>query len=206
MNKTSTIPHVTGVVLAGGLALRMGGADKGLQDLSGRPMVAWVLDRLAPQVDELLISANRNGERYAAFGYRVLPDRIAGFAGPLAALHAALHDATSPLLVTVPCDAPFLPRNLVSRLHAALVRAEAAVAVASTGGRRQPVFLLCKREVQPHLRAFLAQGGRKIDSWYATLKRVDEPFDDQLDAFVNVNSDADLSQAAERIRVQTTVA
>ena len=111
---------ITGVVLAGGLGRRMGGSDKGLEELRGRPLAAWVVERLAPQVDELLISANRNGGRYAALGHRVLGDRIAGFAGPLAGLHAALEAAAHPLVATVPCDSPFLPGDLISRLLSAL--------------------------------------------------------------------------------------
>ena len=111
---------ITGVILAGGLGRRMGGIDKGLQALRGRPMVAWVVERLAPQVDELLINANQNGERYAAFGHRVVPDRIPDFAGPLAGLHAALSAAAHPLVATAPCDSPFLPEDLISRLFLAL--------------------------------------------------------------------------------------
>lgn len=108
--------RITGVILAGGRGRRMGGVDKGLLELRGRPLAAWVAERLAPQVDELLVSANRNGERYAAIGYRVVGDRIPGFAGPLAGLHAALKVAAHQLVATVPCDSPFLPADLVLRL------------------------------------------------------------------------------------------
>ena len=111
---------ITGVILAGGLGRRMGGIDKGLQELRGRPMAQWVVERLAPQVDELLINANQNGERYAAFGHRIVPDQIPDFAGPLAGLHAALSAAAHPLVATAPCDSPFLPADLIIRLHAAL--------------------------------------------------------------------------------------
>src|SRR5919108_422575 len=109
---------VSGIVLAGGLGRRMGGVDKGLQLLHGRPMIAHVLARLAPQVDDIVINANQNHERYAAFGHRVVPDEIGGFAGPLAGLHAGLRAVSHPLAVTVPCDSPFLPEDLVARLHA----------------------------------------------------------------------------------------
>src|SRR5919197_5324771 len=113
---------VSGIVLAGGLGRRMGGVDKGLQLLHGRPMIAHVLARLAPQVDEIVINANQNLERYAAFGHRVVSDRISGFAGPLAGLHAGLEAISQPLALTVPCDSPFLPSDLVARLHAELDR------------------------------------------------------------------------------------
>ena len=156
-------PQITGVVLAGGLGRRMGGTDKGLQELRGQPMVHWVIERLAPQVDELLINANQNGERYAAFGHRVVPDQIPGFAGPLAGLHAALATATHPLVATAPCDSPFLPADLISRLFSALTAADADLAVAKTFDQAHPVFCLCQRSVLPHLTEFLESGGRKVD-------------------------------------------
>ena len=185
---------ITGVILAGGLGRRMGGIDKGLQELRGRPMVEWVVERLTPQVDELLINANQNGERYAAFGHRVVPDQIPDFAGPLAGLHAALSAATHPLVATAPCDSPFLPTNLIERLDAALVAENADLTVARTFDQAHPVFCLCKREVLPHLTEFLAGGGRKIDRWYSTLKVVEVAFDDQADAFENINTREELSR------------
>lgn len=185
---------ITGVILAGGLGRRMGGIDKGLQELRGRSMVHWVVERLTPQVDELLINANQNGERYAAFGHRVVPDQIPDFAGPLAGLHAALSAATHPLVATAPCDSPFLPSNLIARLHAALVAENADLTVARTFDQAHPVFCLCKREVLPHLTEFLVTGGRKIDRWYSTLKVVEVAFDDQADAFENINTREELSR------------
>ena len=185
---------ITGVVLAGGQGSRMGGVDKGLVQLRGRPMVDWVLERLRPQVDALIINANQNAERYAAFGHPVFPDDIAGFAGPLAGLHAALARAEHPLVATVPCDSPFLPTDLVARLYAALAEHGAELAVARTFAQPHPVFCLCRREVLPHLTAFLAEGGRKIDRWYATLRVVDVRFDDQEDAFRNINTRDELDR------------
>lgn len=179
---------ITGVILAGGLGRRMGGIDKGLQELRGRPMAAWVVERLAPQVDELLINANQNTDRYAAFGYRVIADQIAGFAGPLAGLHAALSTASHPLVSTAPCDSPFLPADLVARLSAALATAGADLAVARTFAQAHPVFCLCRRTLLPHLTAFLDGGGRKIDLWYSTLQVVEVGFDDEAEAFENINT------------------
>jgi len=186
--------QITGVILAGGLGRRMGGIDKGLQELRGRPMVHWVVERLAPQVDELLINANQNGERYAAFGHRVVPDQIPDFAGPLAGLHAALSAAAHPLVATAPCDSPFLPADLVSRLFSALTATNADLAVARTFDQPHPVFCLCRRNAQPHLTEFLAGGGRKIDRWYATLKVVEVAFDDEADAFENINTREELGR------------
>jgi len=185
---------ITGVILAGGLGRRMGGIDKGLQELRGQPLVHWVVERLAPPVDELLINANQNGERYAAFGHRVVPDQIPGFAGPLAGLHAALSAASYPLVATVPCDSPFLPDDLVFRLFSALTAAHADLAVARTFDQAHPVFCLCKRGVLPHLSEFLESGGRKIDRWYSTLNIVEVSFDDEADAFENINTREELGR------------
>jgi len=189
---------VTGVILAGGQGRRMGGVDKGLQPLRGRPMVAWVIERFAPQVDEVLINANQNLERYSALGHRVIPDEIRGYAGPLAGLHRGLTEAAHELVATVPCDSPFLPRDLVARLRSALERNAAEIAVARTGNQPHPVFCLCRRSVLPGLAAFLAGGGRKIDAWYANLKVIEVAFDDNPDAFSNVNTQTELEAFEDR--------
>jgi molybdopterin-guanine dinucleotide biosynthesis protein A len=188
---------VTGVVLAGGQGRRMGGVDKGLVDLAGAPMVAHVLARLAPQVGDVLINANQNLDRYRAFGQPVVEDAVGGFAGPLAGLHAGLTRASGELVVTVPCDSPFLPLDLVHRLRAALDRESAQLAVAKTFDQPHPVFALVRRDVLPNLAAFLAAGGRKIDAWYAALRVVEVAFDDEADAFRNINTADELAAAAK---------
>ncbi|MCU0804685.1 MAG: molybdenum cofactor guanylyltransferase [Burkholderiales bacterium] len=191
--------RITGLVLAGGQGRRMGGVDKGLALLRGRPMVAWVLDRFAPQVDEIIVNANQNTEQYAAFGHRVVSDEIGGFAGPLAGLHAGLKVASHPFVATVPCDSPFLPQDLVQRLLAAALANHADLAVARTGDQPHPVFALMRASVLGHLTGFLAGGGRKIDAWYASLAVVEVPFDDQAEAFSNINTRGELA-ALERER------
>ena len=183
---------ITGVVLAGGQGRRMGGVDKGLKPLRGRPMVQWVIERFAPQVDEVLINANQNLATYAAFGHRVIPDAIGGFAGPLAGLHRGLSEARHDLVATVPCDSPFLPVDLVSRLRNALDAQDAELAVARTGTQPHPVFCLCRTSVLTGLGAFLEGGGRKIDAWYAALKVAEVAFDDEPQAFSNINTEAEL--------------
>ncbi len=193
-------PPVTGLFLAGGQGRRMGGVDKGLELLEGRPMVAWVLERLAPQVDEIFVSANQNLERYRSFGYPVLPDEVGGFAGPLAGLERGLVTAGNELLVTAPCDSPFLPAALVARLHARLVRDAADLAVARTGEQAHPVFCLCRRSLHANLRGYLADGGRKIDAWYAALRVAEVAFDDTPEAFSNINTRDELRAHAERMR------
>jgi molybdenum cofactor guanylyltransferase len=186
--------RISAVILAGGQGRRMGGVDKGLVPLQGRPMVEWVLERLRPQVDEVLINANQNLDRYRGIGVPVFSDDIGGFAGPLAGLHAGLGHATHPLVVTAPCDSPFLPEDLVARLADALEAQGADLAVAHTFEQAHPVFCLCRREVLPHLDAFLSAGGRKIDRWYETLKVVAVQFDDEEDAFRNINTREELGQ------------
>lgn len=184
---------VTGIVLAGGQGRRMGGVDKGLQLLRGKPLVAAVLERLAPQVAEILINANQNREAYARFGHRVVPDAIGGFAGPLAGLHAGLSEATNELVLTVPCDSPFLPLDLCSRLQDRIGTKD--LAVARTGDQPHPVFALVRKSVKSNLEDFLSKGGRKIDAWYASLAVVEVPFDDEADAFRNINTREELDSA-----------
>ncbi len=198
MPETGTAPEVTGLVLAGGQGSRMGGVDKGLQPFRGKPMVAHVIERFAPQVDELLVNANRNPEAYARFGHRVIADEIEGFAGPLAGFERGLAHASGSLVVTVPCDSPFLPLDLVQRLRSALDRENAELAVAKTGDQAHPVFSLMQRGVHASLRDFLASGQRKIDKWYGALRVVEVPFDDVADAFLNINTREELASLEPR--------
>ena len=179
---------ITGLILAGGRGSRMGSVDKGLQPFKGTPMVAHVLARFQPQVDEILINANRSIDEYSAFGYRVIADAIDGYAGPLAGLHIGMTHASHPLVATVPCDSPFLPLDLIARLSNALQEANAELAVAKTFDQPHPVFCLVKTTLAPHLQAFLQSGQRKIDKWYATLNVVEVAFDDEEAAFSNINT------------------
>lgn len=185
---------ITGVVLAGGRGSRMGHVDKGLQVLRGKPMVAWVLERFSWQVSELFINANQNQQQYASYGYPVLADELSDFAGPLAGLQVALKHASHSFVATVPCDSPFLPNDLVARLHIVLIQHMADIAIAKTGTQAHPVFSLCRRGVRDHLNAYLASGGRKIDQWYATLQVVEVSFDDELAAFSNINTRQELHE------------
>jgi molybdenum cofactor guanylyltransferase len=194
---------VTGVILAGGLARRMGGLDKGLVELAGRPMIEHVLDALGPQVGSLLINANRNLERYSAYGHPVINDTLQGYMGPLAGVLSAMHRLASGFLVTVPCDAPLLAPDLVSRLYEACVAQGADVAVATDGRRQQPVFLLLRAGTAPALESYLAGGGRKIDTWFAQLRLAEADFSDAPDTFVNVN-DPDERQCLEARFLSTT--
>lgn len=190
---------VTGLLLAGGRATRMGGQDKGLIDLAGRPLAAHVLTALRPQVDTVLINANRHGDEYAALGATVVPDPLEGFLGPLAGVLAGLENAAGGLVATLPCDSPFIPADYVVRMRAALDAADAGIAVATDGERRQPVFMLLRTELAADLRAWLEQGGRKIDAWYEGYRVVDADFSDVPDTFININTPEERDAAAERL-------
>ena len=181
-------PKITGLILAGGRGSRMGSVDKGLQPFKGTPMIAHVLARFQPQVDEIIINANRSTEEYTTFGYRVIADAIDGYAGPLAGLHIGMTHASHPLVATVPCDSPFLPLDLIARLSNAMQKSNADLAVAKTFNQPHPVFCLVKTTLVPHLQAFLQSGQRKIDKWYATLNVVEVAFDDEEAAFSNINT------------------
>ena len=182
----------------------MGGVDKGLVLLDGRPLIAHVLERLSPQVGEVIVNANQNIERYRAFGHCVVSDAVGGFAGPLAGLQAGLTSAATAYVVTAPCDSPFLPADLVARLCAALVRDGAQLAVAKTFEQSHPVFALVQRSVLSHLASFLENGGRKIDAWYATLAVTEVPFDDEADSFRNINTRAELEHAVQQSTESTS--
>lgn len=184
---------VTGLILAGGLGRRMGGADKGLVPYRGRPLVAHVRDTLAPQVDHVMVSANRNTELYRTIVPEVLPDRIAGFAGPLAGLHAGLCAAGTDFVVSVPCDSPHVPADLVSRLRAALEASGSDVVIAFAGGREQPAHCLCRRELAERLGGYLERGGRRMLDWVRSEKWAAATFDDAA-AFANVNRPEDLER------------
>jgi molybdopterin-guanine dinucleotide biosynthesis protein A len=195
--------EITGLVLAGGRGLRMGGLDKGLQPLEGRPLAAHALQRLAPQVGPLMISANRNLPAYAALGAPVWPDADAGFAGPLAGLLAGLDHCTTPWLASVPCDAPCLPADLVARLSAAVAETGADMAVAATREagllRPQPVFCLLHTQLRAALREQLACGRLAVQAWADAQRAVRVVFEDAA-AFLNANTLAQL----QRIRCPST--
>jgi molybdopterin molybdotransferase len=188
MNKND----ITGLVLAGGRGTRMGTVDKGLQAFRGTTMIANVLERLQPQVGAVAINANQNLDTYRALGVPVWPDDTPGFAGPLAGLEAGMRRCATPYLLTAPCDSPFLPTDLAERLFAALHEQGADLAYAATqepGKRRQPhpVFCLVRADRLPQLSNYLAEGGRKMDGWFAGLKAVEVLFEDD-GAFRNINT------------------
>lgn len=191
-------PQVTGLVLAGGRGSRMGGVDKGLQPFQGRPLALHALQRLAPQVATVALNANRHLDTYAGFGAPVWPDALADYPGPLAGMLAGLQHATTPWLVTVPCDSPCFPTDLVARLFDAARREGADVALAATPEadgslQPQPVFCLLRCTLAGALQAFLAGGQRRIDRFTGQQRQVVVPFDD-AGAFVNANTADELAR------------
>ena len=189
---------ITGVILAGGQGKRMANPslpediEKGLVNFLGEPMVMHVAKRLTQQVSEVLINANQNISAYLALGYPVVSDSIPGFAGPLAGLHAGIQAAKTHYVMTVPCDAPLLALDLTDRLLSALLGSRADVAVAKTGKQVHPVFCLCGQNLLAHLETYLLNGGRKFDAWYETLSVIEVPFNDNPNAFANINTPYDL--------------
>ncbi|TFY99305.1 molybdenum cofactor guanylyltransferase MobA [Ramlibacter henchirensis] len=198
--------EVTGVVLAGGRGSRMGGVDKGLQNFNGVPLALHTLLRLQVQVGEAMVNANRNLAAYESFGVPVWPDALPDFAGPLAGFLAGLEQSQTEWVVTVPCDTPMFPADLVERLGEAAEREDAEIAMASAKEadgqlRTQPVFCLLRRDLLESLVQFTHGGGRKIDAWTAQHRTVVVPFDrpgDDPQAFFNANTLAELRQLERR--------
>ena len=182
---------ITGLILAGGQSRRMGGQDKGLIAFKGKRLIDHVFGKLTPQVGGVLINTNQNHDEYKSFGVRVVSDAFTGHAGPLAGLHAGLAVSRRPYLMTVPCDSPFFPADLVERLFDALASAGVEVAVAVTGEQPHPVFTLVRRNLYDHLSEFMKGGGRKIDEWYSTLRIAQVDFGDEA-LFGNINTPEEL--------------
>ncbi len=182
-----TAEDLTGLILAGGRATRMGDIDKGLQPFHGYPLVIHAVTRLAPQVGTILINANRHLETYQQLGHRVIVDVVEGYAGPLAGLHAGLVACRTDYLVAVPCDAPFMPRELVARLSEAFADDAIDAAYATTPAGRHPVFCMMRRTITASLLAFLEDGGRSVNAWVDHVRGVAVSFDHE-DAFRNLNT------------------
>ncbi|MGB3051008.1 MAG: molybdenum cofactor guanylyltransferase MobA [Polyangiales bacterium] len=194
---------ITGVVLAGGRATRWDGRDKGLIQVAGRPMIGHVLDALAPQVEQIIINANRNLDEYGAFGLPVITDASRDFLGPLAGIASGLAAARTEWVAIAPCDSPLLAADCVGRLASACADDERIdIAVAHDGERIQPVFALIRRSLLEDLDAFLESGGRKIDRWYGQQQMVLVDFSDNPDNFLNINrrEDRDLLEARMKQR------
>lgn len=183
---------VTGGILAGGRGMRMGGVDKGLVLHEGRELVAHMIERLRPQVGTILISANRNVDRYARFAHPVFTDDDDGFLGPLAGIARLLRETETPFLVTTPCDTPEFPADLVHRLLQRQRETGADAVVAHDGEQRQFLFTLYRRELAASARAALEGGERAVWRWHEGLNLAEARLEGQAAAFENLNSKSDL--------------
>jgi len=182
--------RIAAVILAGGQGRRMGGADKGLIEYQGRPLIEWALAALTPQVGEILISANRNLETYAAYGHRVLPDTLPGFPGPLAGVLAALESVNADWLLVAPCDTPHLPADLAQRLLAAARQKNVPLAVAADEARVHHSCFIVRTDLRNDLARYLARGERAVRHWQAGLRSTTVRFD--AACFANLNQPLDL--------------
>lgn len=189
--------NITGVVLAGGRARRMGGGDKGLLPFRGRPLVAHALEALEAVAGRIIINANRHHQVYAAFGHPVVADQTDSFDGPLAGLLAALRAADTPYVLTVPCDSPLVAGHHLARLAETLAEtlaaAQAPLCAAHDGQRLHPVFLLAERRLADDLTAYLAGGGRKMEAWLRRHPLALADFSDCPELFANVNTPEELA-------------
>ncbi len=195
---------ITGVILAGGRARRMGGEDKGLIRVNGEAMMVHALRGLKPQVGALLINANRNQDRYAELGHcDVVADADGNYAGPLAGMASAMQRATTRYILTVPCDSPLLAPNLGERLYTALITDDAEISVAHDGTRMQPVFALLDCALRQSIVDYLESGGRKIDAWYADRRLALGDLADHPDMFLNINTPEDRDLLEKRLAGQS---
>lgn len=184
------VERVAAVILAGGQGRRMGGVDKGLVDYRGRPLIEWALAGVTGHAGEIVISANRNLETYAAYGHRVVADTLSDFPGPLAGVLAAMETVTADWLGVVPCDTPHLPGDLIARLLGAAQRAQVPLAVAADDGRTHPSCFIVRTNQRADLAAFLARGERAVRHWHAGLPATTVTFD--AACFANLNHPDDL--------------
>lgn len=194
------LQDISGAVLAGGRARRMGGEDKGLVEIDGKPMVVFIVEALKAQTAGVFINANRNLERYRELcGCPVIPDSLGDFAGPLAGMASVMEVAQTPFVLTAPCDSPLLSRELGPRLFEALQREDAELAVAHDGERMQPVFALLHRDLLDSMIAYLQSGESKIDTWYAAHRAAMCDFSDQSSMFLNINTPQERSELESRL-------
>jgi len=190
---------VSAIILAGGRATRMGGSDKGLVPLQNKPLIQHTINRLKPQVNEIIINANREIAQYETFGLKVVQDELENFAGPLAGISLGLKYAANDLVLSVPCDSPLLPPDLTEILLKGMLESRADIAVASSDETAHPVFCLCKKSVLPSLQDFLEAGEHKVSAWQKSQKYVEVDFGNCMDAFVNLNTLEDLGRLEKQL-------
>ena len=187
MNTDIDPTQITAIILAGGRGSRMGGEDKGFVCLRGKPLVQWVVQRLEPQVQTLVISANRNCDRYREYGYPVVVDHLTGYQGPLAGIAAGLESVRTPYTVVVPVDTPMIPDAMVQKLVIALTSSQVDLAVVEIDKQMQPAHMLFKTSLRDDLEKYLASGGRKLQDWIRQQNYITVEFGEAHDEFLNIN-------------------
>jgi molybdopterin-guanine dinucleotide biosynthesis protein A len=190
---------ITAVILAGGKARRMNGEDKGLIALGGQRLIEYIITALRPQTDSIIVNANRHLDVYAGYGLPVVADILGNYLGPLAGMASGMQATDRPWVVTVPCDSPFIPADLLRVLSSRLTEEQADICVAHDGERMQPVFAMLRCSLLPDLLHYLEGGGRKIDHWYATQRLAIADFSGSADTFLNLNSPQDRQLLEQRL-------
>ncbi len=191
--------QVTGLILAGGMARRMDGQDKGLIEFNGIPMVVHVANGLNLQCDQIIVNANRNLDAYKQHGHQVINDEIDDFQGPLAGMYAGLGKIETEWMITAPCDGPFMADDYVSRMLEAICDSKHSIAVATCAGRLQPVYALINHSLRQSLGAYLGGEDRKIDRWYQQHPFTEVDFSDSPDMFENINTPEQLMELESKI-------
>ena len=189
---------INAVILAGGQGSRLGGLDKGLLELNKRPLIQHVIDRIQPQVSNIIISANRHIDIYSNFGFNVYEDDIPDFAGPLAGILKALEHCQNEWLLVVPSDSPFIPDDLAQRLSENIENNK--IAIPHDGKYLHPTFALVHKSLTSSLKEFLQQGERKARVWMQQQEHTIVDFSDQADAFININTENDLKIAEKHFK------
>jgi len=189
------VQNITAVILAGGQGSRLAGLDKGLLELNKKPLVRHIIERIQPQVSNIIISANRNIEAYSKFGFSVYEDETSDFAGPLAGILKALQQCQSEWLLVIPADSPFVSRNLAQRLSQNIN--DNKLAIPHDGKYLQPTFALIHKSLATSLQDFLQQGERKARVWMQQQEHTVIDFSDQASTFININTEDELQNAEQ---------
>lgn len=205
MNDSSNSTQISGLILAGGRSSRMNGDDKGLLKLLNSPMIEHVIERLKPQVKQILVSANRHLESYQKLGYTVLVDDYDDYRGPLAGMSRGLANSESEYLLTVPCDGPLLPMNLAQRMLQLAQQQEAKAVIVFDGQYRQPTYNLIHKDLLPALNQSLENNEHKLGKWLMDNGAVSLDFADQKSAFLNVNTLDDLKLLSQQLTGECSI-
>ncbi len=185
--------NITAVIVAGGKGARMGGRDKGLIKLNDKTIVEHIIEKISPQLDRIIINANRNQEEYRQYGYPAIKDSLPGFPGPLAGMLTALESSDTDFIITLPCDGPHLTDNFVSKMSQALAESKAEIAVAHDGKRMQQMYALIPVYLHADLAVFLRHDNRAVKDWFAQHSIILVDFSESPEMFININSKEDAS-------------